>query len=81
MTEKPQAENMTPCKVQVDQTGTSILIYNEDRSVLGETDNPSVVEQIRDGFDLNPLEKIYVQAAIHDDGFVEFGNVLPEQDW
>jgi len=73
---------MTPCKFQIDATGTRCLIYSEDRrEVFTETDNPGFAKAIRDYLRLGPLSKAYAMAEVNKDGQIVIGDEIEAQDW
>ena len=67
-------------KVQTDSTGNSILIYNEDRSLLVEFDGDEA-RQVTDAYCLGPLSKAYCAAKLEDDGQLLLIDEVEEPDW
>lgn len=62
-------------KVQVDVTGKRVLIYNEDKSVIGDFPKD-------ESLDMMPLTKRYYFGELDtENNIVNLGNQVEEQDW
>ena len=68
-------------KVQLDLTGTNILIYNEDQSYVGKSDDEVIVSVVIALLKLEPLTKKYVTGYIDDAGVFNLDEIVPDQDW
>lgn len=69
------------CKFQVDQTGTSVLVYDETRSFMFQANNPDHVARIRVALNLGPLQKAYAMASVDAHGQLMIGARIAEADW
>ena len=68
-------------KVQLDATGTNIIIYNEDHSFVGSTSDAGIISDFRTLFGLEPATKKYITGYIDADNAFNFDEVVPDQDW
>lgn len=66
-------------KVQRDETGKRILIYNRDRSITQELEDPD--GSIASKFSLAPLTKQYWRASIGEDGLFHAHKQVKERAW
>lgn len=66
----------TIVKVQIEQSGTRALIYNEDMTILYEGDATDFVKQ-----GMTPMSKAYFEATLKQDGLLDIGDQVEEQPW
>lgn len=72
-------------KIQMDMGGKNLLIYNQDRSLFSQIDDPYVSGFLAEMLEIGPMEKRYADGRIGTDenGDVTFriDKVLPEDQW
>ena len=63
-------------KVQLDLSGRHLLIYNRDKSIFHQIDDPRVSTFIANLLELEPLGKRYAEGRIGPDGEFRIDRVL-----
>ena len=71
---------MTPCKFQMDKTGSTILAYSEGRSPIHFMIlDPELVDSTAEHVGLTRFTKGYAMAEVDAAGQLHLGDVLPDQ--
>lgn len=68
-------------KVQSDMNGKHLLIYNKDRSIFNQIDDPYVSSFMLDLLELEPMERKYASGRIGEGGEFRIDRILDEADW
>ena len=63
-------------KMQIDMSGTQILAYNKDRTILGEYPADKAIKKF-----MGKNRKIYIYGAVDDDGLLHIVRRAKEQVW
>lgn len=69
-------------KIQLDMSGRTLLIYNRDKSIFSQIDDPRVSTFLANLLELEPMGKRYAEGRIGPDGEFRIDKVLDiTGDW
>lgn len=67
-------------KIQTDMSGQAIYIYDKNRDVDVQF-RGSEAKRVVDGYDMGPLEKIFVNAEVDENGMLHLHDAIGDQGW
>lgn len=68
-------------KIQSDLAGKHLMVYNKDRSIFSQIDDPFVSNFLLDMLELEPMQKRYAQGRIGEGGEFRIDRILDEADY